>query len=82
VVKSIPPSDPVPDVGPSSLPFPQSGDNEPSTSDDDIATTDKDSRPRLKLNKGPTLKDDLSDIVREDAEAAASILRTWINNAG
>jgi flagellar M-ring protein FliF len=82
VVKSIPPSDPVPDVGPSSLPFPQSGDNDPSTSDDDIATTDKESRPRLKLNKGPTLKDDLSDIVREDAEAAASILRTWIDNAG
>lgn len=82
MVKSIPPSDPVTDMGASSLPFPQSGDNESSTSNEDEASKDENSRPRLKLNKGPTLKDDLSDIVREDAEAAASILRTWIDNAG
>lgn len=39
-------------------------------------------RPRLRLRKGPSLKDDLADMVREDPDAAASILRTWIGNAG
>lgn len=39
-------------------------------------------RPRLKLKKGVTMKDDLTDIVREDPDAAAAILRSWIGNAG
>jgi flagellar M-ring protein FliF len=40
--------------------------------------------PRLKrkVRKGPNLKDDLTEMVREDPEAAASILRNWINSAG
>jgi flagellar M-ring protein FliF len=40
------------------------------------------SRPRLRLKKGPSLKDDLTDMVREDPDAAAAILRTWITSAG
>jgi flagellar M-ring protein FliF len=40
------------------------------------------SRPRLRLKKGPSLKDDLTEMVREDPDAAAAILRTWISNAG
>ncbi|MCG8449919.1 MAG: hypothetical protein MI725_10110, partial [Pirellulales bacterium] len=38
--------------------------------------------PRLRLKKGTRLKDDLTEIVREDPEAAAAILRSWIENAG
>jgi len=39
-------------------------------------------RPRLKLKKGTSLKDDLAEIVREDPDAAADILRSWIGKAG
>ncbi len=39
---------------------------------------------RLKrtLSHGPSLRDELADIVREDPDAAANILRTWIGKAG
>jgi flagellar M-ring protein FliF len=39
-------------------------------------------RPRLKLKKGVSMKDDLTEIVREDPDAAAAIIRSWIGNAG
>ena len=39
-------------------------------------------RPKLKLRKADTLKDDLADMVSGDPDAAAAILRSWINNAG
>jgi flagellar M-ring protein FliF len=39
-------------------------------------------RPRLRLKKGTSLKDELADIVREDPDAAADILRAWIGKAG
>ena len=39
-------------------------------------------RPRLRLKKGKSVKDDLVDIVREDPDAAADILRSWIGKAG
>ena len=38
-------------------------------------------RPRLKIKKSESLKEDLSDMVRDDPDAAANILRAWINNA-
>jgi len=38
-------------------------------------------RPRLRLKKGNSLKDDLVEIVREDPDAAADILRQWIGKA-
>jgi flagellar biosynthesis/type III secretory pathway M-ring protein FliF/YscJ len=41
-----------------------------------------DERPRLRLKKGTTIKDDLVEIVREDPDAAADILRSWIGKAG
>jgi flagellar M-ring protein FliF len=47
-----------------------------------VARTGDKSRPKLKLKKGPSLKDDLTDMVRDDPEAAAAILRTWISSAG
>jgi flagellar M-ring protein FliF len=39
-------------------------------------------RPKLRLRKGSSLKDDLTDIVRDDPDAAADILRSWIGKAG
>jgi flagellar M-ring protein FliF len=45
-------------------------------------SADKSGRPRLRLKKGVSMKDDLTDIVREDPDAAAAILRSWIGNAG
>ncbi|HJQ79123.1 MAG TPA: flagellar M-ring protein FliF C-terminal domain-containing protein [Lacipirellulaceae bacterium] len=39
-------------------------------------------RQRLRFKKGKSLKDDLVEIVREDPDAAADILRTWISKAG
>ena len=42
----------------------------------------EDDRPRLRLKKGKSLKDDLVEIVREDPSAAAEILRSWIGKAG
>jgi flagellar M-ring protein FliF len=38
----------------------------------------EDDRPRLRLKKGKSLKDDLVEIVHEDPDAAAEILRSWI----
>jgi flagellar M-ring protein FliF len=45
----------------------------------EAAETDK---PKLRLRKGTSAKDDLVDIVREDPDAAADILRSWIAKAG
>ncbi len=47
-----------------------------------IDDADDSDRPRLRLKKGVTLKDELVEIVREDPDAAAAILRTWISKAG
>lgn len=40
-----------------------------------------DDRPRLRLKKGTTLKDDLVQIVQDDPDAAVEILRSWIGKA-
>lgn len=48
----------------------------------DSSTEPQDDRPRLRLRKGNTLRDDLVEIVREDPGAAADILRSWIAKAG
>jgi flagellar M-ring protein FliF len=55
--------------------------DEPSTpaADEEQAT---DHRPKLRLRKGKSLKDDLVEIVREDPDVAADILRSWIGKAG
>ena len=39
-------------------------------------------RPRLRLKKPKSLKDDLVQIVHDDPNAAADILRSWIGKAG
>jgi flagellar M-ring protein FliF len=48
----------------------------------EAANEPADDRPRLRLKKGRSLKDDLVEIVREDPDAAADILRSWIGKAG
>jgi flagellar M-ring protein FliF len=55
-------------------------DDPPARKDNDDAPADD--RPRLRLKKGKTLQDDLVEIVREDPDAAADILRSWIGKAG
>jgi flagellar M-ring protein FliF len=40
------------------------------------------SRPKLKLRRGDSLKDDLTEMVTSDPDAAAAILKSWIQNAG
>jgi flagellar M-ring protein FliF len=42
----------------------------------------EDERPKLRFKKGKSLKDDLVEIVHEDPDAAADILRSWISKAG
>ncbi len=56
--------------------------DEPTPRTADNAEEPGDDRPRLRLKKGKSLKDDLVDIVREDPDAAADILRSWIGKAG
>jgi flagellar M-ring protein FliF len=46
--------------------------------DDKSDEEPEDDRPRLRLKKGKSLKDDLVEIVHEDPDAAAEILRSWI----
>ncbi|MCI0333741.1 MAG: hypothetical protein L0228_11030 [Planctomycetes bacterium] len=55
---------------------------EPRSRAADNAEEPGDDRPRLRLKKGKSVKDDLVDIVREDPDAAADILRSWIGKAG
>ncbi len=37
---------------------------------------------KRRLSSGPSVKDELADLVKEDPDAAATILRTWISSAG
>jgi flagellar M-ring protein FliF len=39
-------------------------------------------RSRLRIKKGTSLKDELAEMVHEDPDAAAAILRSWIGKAG
>jgi flagellar M-ring protein FliF len=83
LVKGIPPTDPV--AGGSTAPTlaiaggtSPTGDAEAS----DEVEGAEDSRPRLKLKKGKSLRDELTSLVKDDPDSAAAILRTWISNAG
>lgn len=72
------------DIDPNGVPSPtlqlEPGSRAAATAfDDEEASTD---RPRLRLRKGDSLKEDLSEMVRENPDAAAAILRSWISNAG
>lgn len=45
------------------------------------ANPDEPPRSRLRLKKGVSLKDDLAEMVKEDPDAAAAILKAWIGKA-
>ena len=49
---------------------------------DDRADSNAPPRARLRIKKGVSLKDDLAEMVREDPDSAAAILKSWIGKAG
>ncbi len=82
MLKAIPPSEPTAAINAATLGFEASTtENEAPLAKATGETEDPD-RPKLRLKKGTSLKDDLTEIVREDPDAAAAILRSWIGNAG
>lgn len=82
LVKAIPPADPLASSQSSllslSVPHVERGASRGEGASDGES---EEERPRLKLKKGKTLRDELTDIVREDPDSAAAILKSWINNA-
>ncbi|NOY42871.1 MAG: hypothetical protein GXP26_13685 [Planctomycetes bacterium] len=81
MVKAIPPSEPAPVISGATLGI-ETGEDHDESAPTESSESDDPSRPKLRLKKGPSLTDDLTDIVREDPDAAAAILRSWIGNAG
>ena len=82
LVKAIPDAEPVDSVRPATLPIDFGKQSAESSTEASGGRTEETDRPRLKLKKGPNLKDDLTEIVREDPDTAAAILKSWISNAG
>ncbi|TWU27798.1 hypothetical protein [Bythopirellula polymerisocia] len=83
LVKGVPPVEPLDSAAAPllSLKMPTLRENDSAAAGE--ASDDEDfERPRLKLKKGKNLRDELTDIVREDPDSAAAILRSWIANAG
>ncbi len=48
----------------------------------DVTTAAKASRLGRFTGSGPSLRDELTELVKEDPDAAANILKTWISSAG
>ena len=85
MVKSIPPTDPAAPIAGPMLALETTGGADGPDSDEDEEEEGGEEgakRRKLKLKKGSGLRDDLTEIVREDPDAAAAILRSWISNAG
>jgi flagellar M-ring protein FliF len=85
VVKSTPPSDSDAVVGGPALTLhadESAAGGASKAGSGNAADEPEEDRPRLRLRKGKSLKDDLVEIVREDPDAAADILRSWIGKAG
>jgi flagellar M-ring protein FliF len=80
VVKAVPPA-PAPAAPTLTLASEEPAAKEPHTPAE-AAAAPADDRPRLRLKKGTSIKDDLVEIVKEDPDAAADILRSWIGKAG
>jgi flagellar M-ring protein FliF len=57
----------------------QAGEGAPAA--DEEAEAKEEPLPRIRLKKSKSLKDDLLQIVHEDPDAAADILRSWISKA-
>ena len=80
VVKGVPPSEGTAASSASALML-HSDDVPAGDTNDATQEEPAEDRPRLRLKKGKSLKDDLVEIVHEDPEAAAEILRSWIGKA-
>jgi flagellar M-ring protein FliF len=74
------PTNPANPAMPSSPSLTLQADESKAAADSGEAAADE--KPKLRLRKGTSVKDDLMDIVREDPDAAADILRSWIAKAG
>lgn len=79
LVKGIPPAEPLDSVRPATLPL--DFGNQAATAESSAEGEEAGERPKLKLKRGPSLKEDLAEIVREDPDSAAAILKGWISNA-
>jgi flagellar M-ring protein FliF len=55
--------------------------DEPETSQQTAETSTARSRLKRRGTSGPSLRDELAEIVKEDPDAAVAILRNWIGNA-
>ena len=82
MVKSIPAAEPAAALGGATLALDTVEGSPGQARGDSDEGEEGSKRPRLKLKKGDSLKEDLVEIVREDPDAAAAILRSWIGNAG
>jgi len=82
MVKSIPAVEPIAAIAGTTLSLDTSEGSGAAPVEGEAADDAEGGRPRLRLKKGDSLKDDLVEIVREDPDAAAAILRSWIGNAG
>jgi flagellar M-ring protein FliF len=49
---------------------------------DQAAVGESPLKPKRRFTKGPSFKDELAEMVREDPDTAATILRAWIAHAG
>ncbi|GMQ80526.1 MAG: flagellar M-ring protein FliF C-terminal domain-containing protein [Planctomycetia bacterium] len=77
MVKSLPPAEP---AAAASLPTFSVVTDESHQADSEEESAE--AGPRRHFIKGPSVKDELAEMVREDPETAAHILRNWIVSAG
>jgi len=84
MIKSVPTAEaPTPDLENPTLSLVRDDDGEGEGEDDEEEETDAAGKKlKRRFKKGPNLKDELADLVREDPDAAATILRNWIANTG
>ncbi|MAT72605.1 MAG: hypothetical protein CMJ58_24165 [Planctomycetaceae bacterium] len=83
IVKSIPAAEPIAAFGMPALALDAGGARPAASGPRGVVGGDElEDRPKLKLKKGSSVKEDIAEVVREDPDAAAAILRSWIGNAG
>jgi flagellar M-ring protein FliF len=81
MVRAVPAAEPLP----AAMPLAATGDDtiEPSTPGEKTASLKPTAAARLKRREkgGPSLREELVEVVREDPDAAANVLRSWINSS-
>jgi flagellar M-ring protein FliF len=77
MVKSVPA--PAAEAAPLSAAWPAATPEDETTAE---ASPETPGRIRPRISRGPSMKDELAEMVRDDPDGAASILRAWIANAG